>query len=148
MQAVYVSSNCLKKPTMKTLYICLIFILASCASEKSIEENKKRLIYNWTFVEFQKVGRKDNIITVNKTKYAENISFEFKDSEELIVSYSNTKQEKYLWKFIGNTVEIITLNSQSYNSEIVGRFELYYMKNSELFLQRRNDPHHGILLKL
>ena len=133
---------------MKTLYICLIFILASCASEKSIEENKKRLIYNWTFVEFQKVGRKDNIITVNKTKYAENISFEFKDSEELIVSYSNTKQEKYLWKFIGNTVEIITLNSQSYNSEIVGRFELYYMKNSELFLQRRNDPHHGILLKL
>lgn len=133
---------------MRALFICLILILAGCVSKKSSEENSKKLIHNWKLEEFQQLKKNGNIITVNKTKYAENISFEFKENEALIVTYSNSKQEKYLWKFKGNNVEIVSSNLQIYNSEIIGIFELYFMKNNLLFLQRRNDPHHGILLKM
>ena len=89
------------------------------------------------------------IVTVTLTKYADVVSFEFKDNQTLEVIYSNAKKENYVWKYKRNLKEITSVDTQNFNAEIIGACEIYFQdKISQLFLQRKNDPHHGIMLKL
>ena len=82
--------------------------------------------------QFEDAKKNGVIVKVTLTKYAESVSFEFKDDHTLEVIYSNSKKENYLWKFKRDLI-----------------FEIHFLdKISQLFLQRKNDPHHGIMLKV
>lgn len=88
-------------------------------------------------------------MTVTLTKYADIVSFDFKDDQTLEVIYSDSKKEKYFWKFKRDLIEITAVEAENFNSEMIGVFEIHFQdKISQLFLQRKNDPHHGIMLKV
>jgi hypothetical protein len=134
---------------MKALII-LLFTISTCLGQSEIEKSsQERLIHKWELKQFEVAKKNGVIVKVTLTKYAESVSFEFKDDYTLEVIYSNSKKENYLWKFKRDLIEIITVEAENFNSEIIGVFEIHFLdKISQLFLQRKNDPHHGIMLKV
>lgn len=138
----------IKKSHMKTLIIILFLTISTCFGQRATEENWQNIIRKWEFKEFQDTKKNKNVITVTLVKYAENVTFEFKKDRTLEVIYSTSKTETYLWKFTQDLLEITSENYQSVNSDILGVFEIYNLESiSQIFLQRKNDPHHGIVLK-
>jgi hypothetical protein len=135
---------------MKVLIITLLLIISTCVGQSSIEKNSQnKLIHKWELKQFEDVENNGVVVTVTLTKYADVVSFDFKDNQTLEVIYSNAKKENYLWKFRRNLIEIKSVDIQNFNAEIIGVFEIHFQdKISQLFLQRKNDPHHGIMLKL
>jgi hypothetical protein len=135
---------------MKALIITLLLTISTCVGQSSIEKNSQnKLIHKWELKQFENVENNGVIVTVTLTKYADVVSFDFKDNQTLEVIYSNVKKENYLWKFRRNLIEIKSVDIQNFNAEITGVFEIHFQdKISQLFLQRKNDPHHGIMLKL
>lgn len=135
---------------MKTVIIILLLSITTCVGQNSIEKNSQiRLIHKWELKQFEDAEKNGVVVTINLTKYAEIVSFEFKDNMTLEVIYSNSKKENYLWKTKRNLIEITSVEAQNCNSEIIGVFEIHFQdKISQLFLQRKNDTHHGIMLKL
>ena len=134
---------------MKTLIFLLLFITSTsfCQNKDAIEVRTK-LIHKWNLEQFEEVERKDGMTTIYKTKYAENVTFEFKKDETLEVVYSDSRIENYTWKITKRYIEILPSNNLNFNAEISGTFEIYFLhKILQLFLQRKNDPHHGIMLK-
>ncbi|TDD77572.1 hypothetical protein [Flavobacterium caseinilyticum] len=143
-------SNTFNTKFMKTLIIALLLTISTCLGQSSIEKNSQnKLIHKWELKQFEYAEKNGVIVTVTLTKYADVVSFEFKDNQTLEVIYSNAKKENYLWKYKRNLIEITSVDTQNFNAEIIGAFEIYFQdKMSQLFLQRKNDPHHGIILKL
>lgn len=135
---------------MKALIITLLLTISTCVGQSSIEKNSQnKLIHKWELKQFEDVENNGVVVTVTLTKYADVVSFDFKDNQTLEVIYSNAKKENYLWKFRRNLIEIKSVDTQNFNAEIIGVFEIHFQdKISQLFLQRKNDPHHGIMLKL
>jgi hypothetical protein len=135
---------------MKALIITLLLTISTCVGQSSIEKNSQnKLIHKWELKQFEDVENNGVVVTVTLTKYADVVSFDFKDNQTLEVIYSNAKKENYLWKFRRNLIEIKSVDIQNFNAEIIGVFEIHFQdKISQLFLQRKNDPHHGIMLKL
>lgn len=135
---------------MKVLIITLLLTISTCVGQSSIEKNSQnKLIHKWELKQFEDVENNGVVVTVTLTKYADVVSFDFKDNQTLEVIYSNAKKENYLWKFRRNLIEIKSVDIQNFNAEIIGVFEIHFQhKISQLFLQRKNDPHHGIMLKL
>ena len=135
---------------MKALIITLLLTISTCVGQSSIEKNSQnKLIHKWELKQFEYVEKNGVVVTVTLTKYADVVSFDFKDNQTLEVIYSNAKKENYLWKFRRNLIEIKSVDIQNFNAEIIGVFEIHFQdKISQLFLQRKNDPHHGIMLKL
>lgn len=135
---------------MKALIITLLLTISTCVGQSSIEKNSQnKLIHKWELKQFEDVENNGVVVTVNLTKYADVVSFDFKNNQTLEVIYSNAKKENYLWKFRRNLIEIKSVDIQNFNAEIIGVFEIHFQdKISQLFLQRKNDPHHGIMLKL
>lgn len=135
---------------MKALIITLLLTISTCVGQSSIEKNSQnKLIHKWELKQFEDVENNGAVVTVTLTKYADVVSFDFKDNQTLEVIYSNAKKENYLWKFRRNLIEIKSVDIQNFNAEIIGVFEIHFQdKISQLFLQRKNDPHHGIMLKL
>jgi hypothetical protein len=135
---------------MKVLIITLLLIISTCVGQSSIEKNSQnKLIHKWELKQFEDVENNGVVVTVTLTKYADVVLFDFKDNQTLEVIYSNAKKENYLWKFRRNLIEIKSVDIQNFNAEIIGVFEIHFQdKISQLFLQRKNDPHHGIMLKL
>lgn len=135
---------------MKALIITLLLTISTCVGQSSIEKNSQnKLIHKWELKQFEDVENNGAAVTVTLTKYADVVSFDFKDNQTLEVIYSNAKKENYLWKFRRNLIEIKSVDIQNFNAEIIGVFEIHFQdKISQLFLQRKNDPHHGIMLKL
>lgn len=135
---------------MKALIITLLLTISTCVGQNSIEKNSQnKLIHKWELKQFEDVENNGVVVTVTLTKYADVVSFDFKDNQTLEVIYSNAKKENYLWKFRRNLIEIKSVDTQNFNAEIIGVFEIHFQdKISQLFLLRKNDPHHGIMLKL
>lgn len=135
---------------MKALIITLLLTISTCVGQSSIEKNSQnKLIHKWELKQFEDVENNGVVVTVTLTKYADVVSFDFKDNQTLEVIYSNAKKENYFWKFRRNLIEIKSVDTQNFNAEIIGVFEIHFQdKISQLFLQRKNDPHHGIMLKL
>jgi hypothetical protein len=135
---------------MKALIITLLLTISTCVGQSSIEKNSQnKLIHKWELKQFEDVENNGVVVTVTLTKYADVVLFDFKDNQTLEVIYSNAKKENYLWKFRRNLIEIKSVDIQNFNAEIIGVFEIHFQdKISQLFLQRKNDPHHGIMLKL
>jgi hypothetical protein len=134
---------------MRILTIILLFTISTCVGQSSIEKNTQKLIQKWELQQFEQAEKNGVIVTVTKTKYAESVSFEFKNDQTLEVIYSDSKKEKYFWKFKRDMIEITSSESENYNPEILGVFEIHFSnKISQLFLQHKNDPHHGIMLKI
>jgi hypothetical protein len=135
---------------MKALIITLLLTISTCVGQSSIEKNSQnKLIHKWELKQFEDVENNGVVVTVTLTKYADVVSFDFKNNQTLEVIYSNAKKENYLWKFRRNLIEIKSVDIQNFNAEIIGVFEIHFQdKISQLFLQRKNDPHHGIMLKL
>jgi hypothetical protein len=133
---------------MKTLIIILLLTISTCVGQNSNEINaQNRIVHKWDLKQFEQAEKNGVIVTVTLTKYADSVSFEFKNDQTLEVIYSDKKMEHYVWKFKRNLIEI-TSSETNYNPEIVGVFEIHFLdKISQLFLQRKNDPHHGIMLK-
>ena len=133
---------------MKRLTIILLFTISTCVGQSSIEKNTQKLLGNWSFEQFEEAKKEEVVVTVTLTKYVENVSFQFNSDYTLDVIYSDSKKEKYFWKTNSNLIEISPVDSENYNSRIVGEFEIYYMDNiSKLYLEIKNKPHHGIMLK-
>ncbi len=143
-------SNTFNTKFMKTLIIALLLTISTCLGQSSIEKNSQnKLIHKWELKQFEYAEKNGVIVTVTLTKYADVVSFEFKDNKTLEVIYSNAKKENYLWNYKRNLIEITSVDTQNFNAEIIGAFEIYFQdKISQLFLQRKNDQHHGIMLKL
>ena len=135
---------------MKTLIITLLLTISTCVGQSSTEKNSQnKIIYKWDLKQFEYAEKNGVIVTVTLTKYADVVSFEFKDNQTLEVIYSNAKKENYLWKFKRDLIEITAVDTQNFNAEIIGVFEIHFQdKISQLFLQRKNDLHHGIMLKV
>ena len=135
---------------MKTLIITLLLTISTCVGQSSTEKNSQnKIIYKWELKQFEYAEKNGVIVTVILTKYADVVSFEFKDNQTLEVIYSNAKKENYLWKFKRDLIEITAVDTQNFNAEIIGVFEIHFQdKISQLFLQRKNDLHHGIMLKV
>ncbi|MCF6142372.1 DUF5673 domain-containing protein [Flavobacterium sp. K77] len=135
---------------MKTLFITLLLTISTCFGQSLTEQNSQnKIIHKWELKQFENVEKNGVIVTVTLTKYADIVSFEFKDNQTLEVIYSNARKENYLWKFKRDLIEITAVDKQNFNAEIIGLFEIHFQnKISQLFLQRKNDPHHGIMLKV
>ncbi|MFV8270251.1 hypothetical protein ACNQGP_09990 [Flavobacterium sp. GT2N3] len=133
---------------MKTLIILLLTI-STCVGQSSNEKNSQnRIIHKWNLKQFEQAEKDGVVVTVTLTKYADSVSFEFKNDRTLEVIYSDKKKEYYGWKLKRDLIEI-TSSETNYNPEILGVFEIHFHdKISQLFLQRKNDPHHGIMLKV
>ncbi len=134
---------------MKTLILTLLLTISTCFGQSSTEKNSlNNVIHKWELKQFEYAEKTGVVVTVRLTKYADVVSFEFKDNKTLEVVYSNAKKENYLWNFKRNLIEISATDTQNFNAEIIGVFEIHFLeKVSQLFLQRKNDPHHGIMLK-
>lgn len=134
---------------MKTLILTLLLTISTCFGQSSTEKNSlNNVIHKWELKQFEYAEKTGVVVTVTLTKYADVVSFEFKDNKTLEVVYSNAKKENYLWNFKRNLIEISATDTQNFNAEIIGVFEIHFLeKVSQLFLQRKNDPHHGIMLK-
>lgn len=134
---------------MKTLIITLLLTVSTCFGQISTEKNSQnKIIHKWELKQFEYAEKNGGIVTVTLTKYAEVVSFEFKDNQTLEVVYSNARKENYLWKSKRDLIEITAVDTQNFNALIIGLFEIHFQdKISQLFLQRKNDPHHGIMLK-
>lgn len=134
---------------MKTLILTLLLTISTCFGQSSTEKNSiNKVIHKWELKQFEYAEKTGVVVTVTLTKYADVVSFEFKDNKTLEVVYSNTRKENYLWNFKRNLIEISATDTQNFNAEIIGVFEIHFLeKVSQLFLQRKNDPHHGIMLK-
>ena len=134
---------------MKLAFLILITTISSCFGQNSIENSSlKKIVHKWELKQFENAEKNGVIVTVTLTKYADPVSFEFKEDGTLEVIYSDSKKENYFWKFKGKYIEITVNGAENFNPEILGVFETYYHnKISQLFLQRKNDPHHGIMLK-
>ncbi|OUD35198.1 hypothetical protein [Flavobacterium sp. FPG59] len=133
---------------MKTLIITLLLSISTCVGQSLNEKNlQNRIVHKWGLLQFEQ-AKKDGVITqVILTKYADSVLFEFKNDQTLEVIYSDKKKEQYTWKFKRSLIEISSTDT-NYNPEILGLFEIHFQdKISQLFLQRKNDPHHGIMLK-
>lgn len=135
---------------MKSLFITLLFTISTCVGQSSMAENSQnKLIHKWELKQFEEAEKNSAIVTVTITKYADLVSFEFKDNQTLEVIYSDSKKESYLWKFTREFIEITAVDSMNLNVDITGIFKIYFQdKISQLFLERKNDPHHGITLKM
>lgn len=135
---------------MKSLFITLVFTISTCVGQSSMAENSQnKLIHKWELKQFEEAEKNSAIVTVTLTKYADLVSFEFKDNQTLEVIYSDSKKESYLWKFTREFIEITAVDSMNLNVDITGIFKIYFQdKISQLFLERKNDPHHGITLKM
>jgi hypothetical protein len=135
---------------MKSLFITLLFTISTCVGQSSMAENSQnKLIHKWELKQFEDAEKNSAIVTVNLTKYADLVSFEFKDNQTLEVIYSDSKKEGYLWRFTREFIEITAVDSMNLNVEITGIFKIYFQdKISQLFLERKNDPLHGITLKM
>ena len=135
---------------MKIIIFLFLFATSTSFSQnKDAIEVQTKLIHKWNLEQFEEVERKNGMTTISKTKYAENVIFEFKKDQTLEVVYSDSKIENYTWKIKKKYIEILPLNNLNFNSEISGTFEIYFHdKISQVFLQRKNDPHHGIMLKI
>ncbi|AWI24414.1 hypothetical protein [Flavobacterium pallidum] len=133
---------------MKTLII-LLFTISFCFGQNAKEkETQQKLSHKWELKQFEDAEKKGAVVTVTLVKYADNVTFDFKEDQTLEVIYSASKTEKYFWEFKGDLMEIKSDGSQNFNPEILGIFEVHFQdKISQLFLQRKNDPHHGIMLK-
>ena len=133
---------------MKTQIIILLFTISTSFGQTSSEKKYLNLIGKWSFEQFEEAKRENGIVKVTKTKFVENVYFEFKKNDTLVVIYSDSKKEKYIYKFERKTVVINAVNSENYNSNILGEFEINFpLTGSLLFLQRKNNPHNGIMLK-
>lgn len=132
--------------------ITLLFLLSIsiCFAQNLDEEITKILIQKWKFEQFEDAEKNGGNVIITKTKYVDSIFFEFKANQKLIVVYSDTKRENYTWKLKKRKiVEITSEELEGYNSKILGEFEIHYLEDiSQLFLQRKNTPHNGIMLKL
>jgi hypothetical protein len=135
---------------MKSLFITLLFTISTCVGQSSMAENSQnKLIHKWELKQFEDAKKNGAIVTVTLKKYADLVSFEFKDNQTLEVIYSDSKKESYLWKFTREFIEITAVDSMNLNVEITGIFKIYFQDNiSQLFLERKNDPHNGITLKM
>ncbi len=132
---------------MKGLII-LMFTISTCFGQKDLEKDSQKLFKKWELKQFEDAERNGSVVTVTLVKYAENVTFEFKEDQTLEVIYSPSKKETYSWKIKRELIEITSNDSENFNSEIVGVFEIHFQdKISQLFLQRKNDAHHGIMLK-
>jgi hypothetical protein len=134
---------------MKTLIIILLVTISTCFGQSSNEKNSQNsIVRKWDLKQFEQAEKDGVNVKVTLTKYADRVSFEFKNDQTLEVIYSDKKKENYVWKFKRDLVEITT-TATDYNPEILGLFEIHFLdKISQLFLQRKNDPHHGIMLKV
>jgi len=135
---------------MKSLFITLLFTISTCVGQSSMAENSQnKLIHKWELKQFEDAKKNGAIVTVTLKKYADLVSFEFKVNQTLEVIYSDSKKESYLWKFTREFIEITAVDSKNLNVEITGIFKIYFQdKISQLFLERKNDPHNGITLKM
>ncbi|OYU80206.1 MAG: hypothetical protein CFE23_10845 [Flavobacterium sp. BFFFF1] len=132
---------------MKWLIILLLTI-STCFGQKKLEKDSEKIIRKWELEQFEDSEKNGVVVTVTLLKYAENVTFEFKEDQTLEVIYSPSKKETYSWKIKRDLVEVTSNDSKNFNSEIVGVFEIHFQdKISGLFLQRKNDHHHGIMLK-
>jgi hypothetical protein len=134
---------------MKTLIIILLLTISTCVGQSSNEKNSQnRIVHKWDLLQFEQAEKEGVIVKVTLTKFADSVTFEFKNDHTLEVIYSDKKKEQYVWKFKRDLIEI-TSSEKNFNPEIVGLFEIHFHdKISQLFLQRKNDPHHGIMLKV
>ena len=131
---------------MKLHLITLItfFTISNCYSQKITEKNAQVIYGDWEFEQFEDVvGR-----NVKKSGELEIKTFIFNKNDTLEVIYFNGKQENYIWSIKKETLEIKKIDLNVYNKKIVGKFEISHSDLRKLaFLQRKNRPHYGIMLK-
>lgn len=134
---------------MKTIISIFLFTISTCIGQTANETiSQNRIVHQWTLKQFEKAEKNGVIVTVTLTQFADNVYFIFRNDHTLEVLYSDKKKEYYVWNYNRNFIEIIASDT-NFNSEILGKFELHFLdKVSQLFLQRKNDPHHGIMLKV
>jgi hypothetical protein len=112
---------------MKSLFITLLFTISTYVGQSSMAENSQnKLIHKWELKQFEDAEKNGAIVTVTLTKYADLVSFEFKDNQTLEVIYSDSKKESYLWKFTREFIEITAVDSKNLNVEITGIFKIYF----------------------
>jgi len=130
-----------------TLFFLLTFTAVVGQSPKETQM-LGNLIQKWELLQFEESKRNGNVITIIQTKYADVVSFEFKENKTLEVIYSDSKMETYFWKYQRESIEITPELTNLFNPDIVGVFEIHFHDNiKQLFLQRKNNPHNGIALK-
>lgn len=78
---------------MKTLIITLLLTVSNCFGQISTAKNSQnKIIHKWELKQFEYAEKNGGIVTVTFTKYAEVVSFEFKDNQTLEVVYSNARK--------------------------------------------------------
>ncbi|MBX2933318.1 MAG: hypothetical protein KF825_03675 [Ferruginibacter sp.] len=124
----------------------LLLYLVYGFAQKTGDKKFDKLIHKWTFLQFERVEKNGLSVTVNKTKYADSITFEFKPDQTLTVVYPASKTENYNWRFKRKFIVITSTGIN--NPAIPGIYEIHFLdKISQLFLQRRRQPHNGIMLR-
>lgn len=119
--------------------------MSTCLGQTPVE----RLLGKWQFEQFEEARKSGSSVVVTKTKFAESVVFIFNKDYTLDVVYSDVKTEKYRWQFNRNFIQITSDDLNNQNSPVLGLYSLHYLdKISQLFLQRKNDPHNGIMLKV
>ena len=133
-------------PMKKTLII-LLFAFTNCIGQTSTEKNTEKLLRKWSFMQFEEIHKDGNNVTICTEKAVENVLFIFNSDYTLDV-ISNLKKEKYSWKLKKYLIEINSIEPESKNAKILGVFEIKFLDNIfQLFLQRKNESHNGIMLK-
>jgi hypothetical protein len=134
---------------MSRLTIILLLATSISVAQSQLEAKTQRLLGTWTFEQFQDVKKSGGKIIVEKTGFAHNsVSFVFNEDHTLNVIFSGAENQIYTWSIKNDRLEISSENKKDPYPKIIGVFEIHYLDNiSGLFLQRRNKPHNGIMLK-
>lgn len=124
----------------------LLLTLTTGFGQKNDEKIFDKLIHKWTLLQFEQAEKKGLTISVKEIKYTDSVTLEFKPNQTLTVVYPASKAEIYTWKF--KRKFIVITSKGNYNPDIPGIYEIHFLdKISQLFLQRRRQPHNGIMLK-
>ncbi|MDX1471107.1 MAG: hypothetical protein R3213_06395 [Flavobacteriaceae bacterium] len=124
-----------------------VFLIVSCGTP-GVKGKRQRLCRQWELQAFEEPVINKDSVSVIKTTYPKPVYFKFEVNGELEVDYSDSLIESYVWKFVNtNVIKISPNNSPRINSKILGEFEVHFLsRSSNLFLQRRNTNHNGIML--
>jgi glycogen debranching enzyme len=134
---------------MNRLTIILLFAASISYAQSQTETHTQRLLGKWRFEQFEDVTRSGDKIIVKKTGFAhDSVSFIFNENHTLNVNFSAAESQTFTWTIRKDLLEISSENEKNAYPKIVGVFEVHYLDSvSRLFLQRKNKPHNGIMLK-
>ncbi len=129
---------------MRFLLITLLMVMV-CPAQNRTEKNLGKIAGIWALVHFEEVESDGKIYKVKTSGIKGLVLFDFKENQRLEVVYPSGATENYLYVIDRNRIQIIA-DAGKANHMIYGKFDIHFVKNHEVFLEREKLPHHGIRL--